>query len=228
MPEDKAEEGAASDPRIATPAEALQRLRDGERDAGERQARRLERAAIEVAGEVGYRRLTVQRILERAGGSRSGFYKRFADKHDCYAGGYEARVEELAGELLEAGREDGGWAAGLERALEHLARFLVVEPLYANGLLAQVHVAGGPALAKRKEVLERLSRAVDSARRETSSRHSPPPIAAGFIVSAIEEGAIGAILRGAPQEFAATVPDLLFLAISIYFGREAGEAAAGS
>ncbi len=30
-----------------------------------------------------------------------------------------------------------------------------------------------------------------------------------------------ALLRGEPQAFAATVPDLVYLAVSVYFGEEA-------
>jgi AcrR family transcriptional regulator len=219
MPEDKAREGAANDPEIDTPARALERLREGEGDAAERQRRRLQRAAVEVSGEVGYRKLTVERIIERAAVSRTRFYRGFANKDGAYLGGYEAGIEELSERMLGSGRLGPDWKGGFRSALDQLAGFLVGEPSYANGLLAQVHVAGGAALEKRKEVFERLSRAIDSARREhLVSRHSPPPIAAEFIVSAIEQSVIGAIGRGVPEEFAATVPDLVSLAVSTYFG----------
>jgi hypothetical protein len=87
----------------------------------------------------------------------------------------------------------------------------------------QVHVAGGPALTKRYEVFERLTRAIDSARRETiASRHSPPPIAAAFMVGAVEQSVAMALLRGQPERFASAVPDLVSLAATIYFGESAG------
>jgi AcrR family transcriptional regulator len=229
MPEDEARKGASDDPEIATPGRALERLRAGEREAAELAGLRLGRAAVEVGGEVGYRKLTVARVMGRSGVGRSGFYRRFANRHEAYLAGYEAGIEELGGRLLEAGRSTPGWAEGLRAALEQLAGFVAREPNYADGLLAQVHVAGGAALDKRKEVSERLSRAVDSARRETHpSRHSPPPIAAEFIVSAIEQSVISAIGRGVPEEFATTVPELVDLGVSTYFGPEKrGEAGAG-
>jgi AcrR family transcriptional regulator len=218
MPKDRAREGDTDDREVATPGRALERLRAGERESAGQAARRLARAAVEVSGEVGYRRLTVALIGERAGVGRSAFYRHFSGRHEAYASGYEAGVEALAGRLLEAGRGGGTWAEGLGAALDQLAAVLAGEPDYADGLLAQVHVAGGAALDKRKEVFERLSRAVDSARRETHpSRHSPPPIAADFIVSAIEQSVISAIGRGVPEEFGATVPDLVHLTVSTYF-----------
>jgi AcrR family transcriptional regulator len=222
MPEEKAREGSTDDPRIAKPGRALKRLQAGEREAAEQVRRNFGHAAVVVSGEVGYRKLTVALITRRAGAGRTAFYRHFADKHEAYRSGYEAGIEALAGRLLEAGRDAPSWAEGLRVALEQLAGFTVGEPDNAGGLLAQVHVAGGAALDKRKEVSERLSRAIDGARRETHpSRHSPPPIAAEFIVSAIEQSVISAITRGVPEEFAEAVPDLVDLAVSTYFGPEA-------
>jgi AcrR family transcriptional regulator len=224
MPEEKARRALANDAEIATPGRALDRLRAGEREAAEQAERRIGRAAVEVSGEVGYRKLTVALILGGAGVSRTAFYQRFPNRHEAYLAGYETGVLELAEHLLEAGRPGPTWAEGLTAALRQLADFMVGGPSYAGGLLAQVHVAGGAAQDKRKEVSERLSRAVDSARRETHpSRHSPPPIAGEFIVSAIEQSVISALARGVPEEFAATVPDLVGLALSTYFGPQAAD-----
>jgi AcrR family transcriptional regulator len=224
MPKDLSDAGGGSaerDPRTAS--RALERLRqDGlERDAKSRGE--LELAALEASGEVGYRKLTVALMLGRSGVGRAGFYKLFKNKAECYFAGYEIAIEGLCEELLEAGAAEPSWQRGIKRALEVLADFLAVERPLAKGLLAEVHVAGGAAMVKRKEVLERLSRAVDSARRETKSRHSPPPIAAEFIVMAIEESVVSSIARGVPEQFAATVPDLTFLAVSIFFGSEAAQ-----
>jgi AcrR family transcriptional regulator len=219
MPKDSAREGDTGDREIATPGRALERLRAGERESDGQAARRLARAAVEVSGEVGYRKLTVALILERGDAGRTAFYRHFADRHEAYLVGYAPGIDGLADRLLEAGRGAEDWSAGLRAALDQLASFVTGEPHYAGGLLAQVHVAGGAALEKRKEVSERLSRAVDGARRETHpSRHSPPPIAAEFIVSAIEQSVIEAIARGVPEEFTATVPELVHLAASTYFG----------
>ena len=150
----------------------------------------------------------------------SRFYRTYEDRAACYADAYETASERLAATLLAAG-EGEDWIAAFRAALRELAAFLASEPLLARGLLAEVHVAGGAALAKRKEVFERLSRAVDAARRETpASRHSPPPITASFILCAIEEAVVRAALRGTPAEFSAALPDLTYLAATPYFGRE--------
>lgn len=218
---DAADRATEKERELATPSRKLDRLRTDEaaRDAEVRC--RFKHAALETSGEVGYRRLTVARVLERSGGSRARFYSHFTSKADCYAAAYEVAIERFSDDLLSAAGAEPSWRQGLRTALDHLARFVSEKPLLATGLLAEVHVAGEPALAKRKEVFERLTRAVDSARRENGSRHSPPPIAAEFIVRAFEESVVSALARGIPEEFPLAVPDLTYLAVSVYFGEEA-------
>jgi AcrR family transcriptional regulator len=182
---------------------------------------RLELGALEVSGAVGYRALTVQRILDRSRVSRSRFYKSFSDKGDCYGQGYAFAIERLLVDVRSAGATAPDWPGGFRAGLEELARFLASEPLISKGLLAEVHVAGGAAMAKRKEVFERLSRTIDVARRENESRHSPPPVTAAFIVCAIEQSVVRALVGDIPEEFAKAVPDLVQVATSLYFGETA-------
>lgn len=189
--------------------------RDG-RDS-EAQARIIE-AMLEACGERGYRKVRVEDVIQGYGGSRAHFYRHFASKADCYAVANETEMERLCGALLKAACAQNGWQAGLCAALSELAHFVDERPALARGLLVEAHVAGQRPLAKRQEVFERLSRAVDSARRETGSRHSPPPVTATFIIGAIESAVTTALLREQPQQFDSAVPELAQLAVVAYFG----------
>lgn len=105
----------------------------------------------------------------------------------------------------------------MKTGLGELARFVDEDPELAAGLIAEVHVAGGTALVVRSEVVERLSRAVDRARREIPD--APPPVTSRFIVGAIESTVIRTVLdRGS---LTAELPALLYMAIFYYFGPEA-------
>lgn len=205
------------------------RGRAGVRDEVEFRAG-LGRRAVEIAGEIGYTGLTVQRVLERAGVSRARFYRAFADKEECYLEGEREVFARLEAELRAPCASEPDWARALEASLGRLADFLEAEPLLAKGVLVESRIAGGAALEVRLEVSERLSRAIDAARRESESRHSPPPVTAGFILSAIEESAVGSLVAGRPERFAAAVPDLVRIARAFYFGDDgapgAGDTAA--
>lgn len=210
--------------RVRTPRRELARIRA--EHAGEQTAlrERIMRAALEACGARGYRDATVQNVIDRYGGHRQQFYKHFASKAACYVAAYESEVERLYATLGKLAAEEGSWQRGLVAVLEGLAEFLCTRPTLARGLLVEVHVAGGPALLKRLEVFERLTRAVDSARHETESRHSPPPVTATFMVGAIEAAVTSALTRARPQDFAEAVPELAQMVLAAYFGDEiAGE-----
>jgi hypothetical protein len=105
----------------------------------------------------------------------------------------------------------------MRRALLELADYAAEDPALAAGVFSEVHVAGGVALRKRVELAKRLARAVDSARKETrDERHDPPEATADFIVAAIE----AAVIKSLQEEtsLSEVVPDLLFIAVSLYFG----------
>lgn len=174
-------------------------------------------ATLTSSGEVGYARLTVAGVIEQFGGYRLQFYHHFASLRECYTEAHAAQLARLEERLLGAASAAGGWRPGLRAALEELARFAAEDPPLARGLLVEVHVAGGPALAHRQEVLERLSRAIDSARRETESRHSPPPLTASFMVSAIEAAVVRALMKEDTASLERSLPELEFLVSSAYF-----------
>jgi AcrR family transcriptional regulator len=186
----------------------------------------LQRSALLISGEHGYSSLSVQAMLEMTGVSRTRFYSLFPNKEACYLSAYAGAGERLATDLLTAGQSGGDWVAGMRGGLRRLAEFLAAEPMIARGMISEAIVAGPATIAKRTEILERLGGAIDHARMEAPpSVQSPPPLTASFILHAIESAAIQALFTGRPEEFASSIPDLLFLAVSLYFGSERANAA---
>jgi AcrR family transcriptional regulator len=185
----------------------------------EEQRRRTMTAMLEVSGELGYADASVRRVLERSGANSSQFYADFDDRADCFAAAYAAEADRLCTSLLDAAAAEVDWREGLRAALLTLFRFAVERPLIARAIFRQAYVAGGAALVKHQEVLERLSRAFDGACRETSgSRHTPPPITATFIVGAVEE--IFTFSLDEPERLWTTLPELMHLATGPYLGDE--------
>jgi AcrR family transcriptional regulator len=226
MPKDLCEQSGGEEASAPLPGCELPPQEPAVRGESEAVTRgRLELAALQTSGELGYRRLTVGLMLARTGVSRTRFYEIFANKADCYGAAYERLIEDLGEEILATGAAEPSWSRGLERALARVAALVEAEPLIARALLAEVHLADDARLAKRKEVFERLSRAIDLARRENESRHSPPPITAAFILNAIEASVVDALLRERPEDFGREVPNLVYLALSLYCSEEKATAA---
>jgi len=181
---------------------------------------------LELCGEIGYGTVTVAAVLERSGTNRTWFYDTYAGKPDCYARAYETRAETFCGRLLSACAAGADPAGALRAGLGELNDFIVAEPALATGLLAEVRVAGGAALAKRNEIFERLSRAIQHTRRETRrSRHSPPPATtAAFILDAFEAAVIRKLRDGGGRE--GLVDELAALA-DAYYPETAGRESSG-
>lgn len=181
-------------------------------------------AMLVACGERGYREVSVAQVIERYGGSRTQFYRQFSSKEDCYAAAYEWEADRLVGALLAAGRAGPDWRTGLTAGLNELARYCRERPQVAKGLLLEVRVAGGTALAHRRELIERLSRAVDGARRETESRHSPPPPETSrFMVGAVESFVGARLASGEYEKIGMEMPEIVRLIVATYYGEQAGD-----
>lgn len=200
-----------------TPRRELDRLQKLRRDDSGKRRAELEAAALRGSAELGYANLTVQAVLDRAEASRSRFYREFDNLDACYASAYAKEVELLSERVL-GGCADG-WESGLDRALRVLRELVERDPLLARALIVEVHVAGEPAIAKKREVWERLSHALDGARRETTKpRHSPPPLTASFMLSAIECAVCNFVLDGTGDDFGQTISALRDLIVETYRG----------
>lgn len=199
------------------PGGELDRLRNAYFAGVEKRRAELEIAALLSSAELGYANLTVQAVLDRSGVSRNRFYREFDNLAACFSSAYCREIEQLSERLLKGC--DGGWLAGLDGALATLQEMVLTEPKLTRAMVVEVHVAGGQALAKRKEVLERLSHALDGARREIPrSRHSPPPLTAPFMLSAIEAAVCHFFLDPEVDDFGQTVAALRNLIVDAYRG----------
>lgn len=173
---------------------------------------------LRACGEVGYLRIALDELVARVGGSRDDFFRHFTGLGDCYTAGYEIETGRLGAELIAIGGAAGEWRQGLRAALDHLADYIDADPPLARALLIDVHLAGDVAELRRKQLCERLARAIDTAREEPDSHHSPPPLTSLFMVSAIESAAVAALIRDEPDSFTAAVPELEQLVLAAYFG----------
>jgi TetR/AcrR family transcriptional regulator len=174
------------------------------------------RAALEVAGRLGYAELTVDRIIEHAGISRPVFYRLFADRERCFLHGYEALAAILVERLLETCAGAGSWREGLRAVLGRLGEFMAAEPDLAGGLIGQVWAAGAAATGARDRLAPSLIAAIERAGEERGAA-SAPPRAGEFVLAAIESTAVAALGRHEPAEFTARIPDLTALATAIFF-----------
>lgn len=182
---------------------------------------RLLEAMLVVSGELGYEQVAVKHVIERARASRATFYKYFEDREDCFAQAHRDASEWLFRRMMGAARRQPTWREGLRAALAEMLEFCANQPAVAKAIFVEVHAAGERALAQRRDLMERLSHALDSARREIPSRQAPPPVTSTFMVGAIDTLVCAKLMDDDAARAPEMLPGLLYFVVMQYFGEDA-------
>jgi AcrR family transcriptional regulator len=157
----------------------------GRGQVAEIQRSRLLAAAVAVVQDVGYARMTVARVIERARVSRKTFYDTFSDREECFLGALEQGLDHARELAVEAYEREAGWCDGIRAALTRLLIFMDEEPALAKLCMIEALGAGERVLQRRAEVLDELARVIDRGRLVTQVAHEPPQVTAEGIVGAI-------------------------------------------
>jgi AcrR family transcriptional regulator/DNA-binding MarR family transcriptional regulator len=147
------------------------------------QQARLISAAAQVVEEVGYRQVTVSRVIERARVSRKTFYDSFANSEECMVALFDCAVDRARGAV--AGADQESWQESLRTSLAEILRLIDEERGLARFCLVEALGGGERLLRRRAELLAEFAAAIDNGRRHTPAAREPAPIAA--------EGAVGAV-----------------------------------
>jgi AcrR family transcriptional regulator len=184
------------------------------------QRERMLAAMLETVNELGYRALTVQDVLSRAGVSRPTFYEQFEDKEDCFLAAFDTSAQHLRKRLEAAvGEEDEGWRLRLRGRLEALLEFMVEEPHAARAVIVEARASSPAGLRRRDELLDRFAACIDAeARKELTD--PPSGIAAAGVVGGIESVLYARLQREETDELESLLPSLMYFAVLPYEGHE--------
>jgi AcrR family transcriptional regulator len=186
------------------------------------QRERLLAGMLRATAQLGYRELSVQDVLERAGVSRPTFYEHFENKEDCFLAAFDAAAARLRQRLEAAGEEGETWRERLRAALEQLLRFVNEEPDAAMTLIVDARAACPPALLRRDELLDHFASHLDTqVRAEAPAGEAPSAIAAAGIVGGIEALLYSRLNRGETGDIESLLPSLMYFAVLPYEGHAA-------
>ena len=186
------------------------------------QRERLLAGMLRATAQLGYRELSVQDVLERAGVSRPTFYEHFENKEDCFLAAFDAAAARLRQRLDAAGEDGETWRERLRPALEQLLRFVNEEPDAAMTLVVDARAACPPALLRRDELLDHFASCLATqVRAEAPAGEAPSAIAAAGIVGGIEALLYSRLNRGETSDIEALLPSLMYFAVLPYEGHAA-------
>lgn len=183
------------------------------------------RTLLEVVGELGYGAARVEDLIARGACSRSGFYQYFADKRECFRVAYTQEVEALGAAMLGACESNPDWTQGLIASLRTLLEFVAAHPSTALALLVEGRGSDEAVTTAQHQVVERLARALDGARRQPGSRHSAPPSTATLMIGAVENLLRGLLVSGKGDQAPTLLGDLTYLIVQSYFSEDVAFAA---
>jgi AcrR family transcriptional regulator len=182
------------------------------------QRERLLAAMSSKVTEVGYRALTVQDVLSRAGVSRPTFYEQFDDKEDCFLAAFDAAAARLRERLEAAVAAVGpGWRERLRSGIGELARFVAGEPEAARLLIVEARASSSAGLRRRDALLESFASCVDGLIRDELAE-PPSAIAAAGVVGGVESVLYARLQTGETGDLESLVPSLMYFAVLAYAG----------
>ena len=123
---------------------------------------RIVSAAVALVGEVGYARMTVERVVRLSGVSQETFYKCFEDLDACLLEAFEDALGRIAAVVVGAYEAEDGWPAKVRAAVAALLAFVQDEPAVSTFVFVGALGAGPKVLACRMEALERLKVAFEN------------------------------------------------------------------
>jgi AcrR family transcriptional regulator/DNA-binding MarR family transcriptional regulator len=177
------------------------------------QRARLIAAMTQVARERGVGATTVAHVVERSGVSRRTFYELFEDRDDCFRAAFDQAIERAAQSVVPAYESAQGWRERMRAGLRALLEFLDDEPSLGALCVVDVLGAGGPALERRRQVVQLLIAVVDEGRKEVRAGAHPTRLTAEGVVGAVlavlheRLSSVGAV--GAPASDGAPMTSLL-------------------
>ena len=184
------------------------------------QRRLILEALIEVAAERGYLDTTVEAVLERAGLERGEFDRHFRGKYDCFLTAWREINEECLAAILKAYESAADWPDRLRAVAETLTASLRDDPARAS-FGVEVLAAGDAARARRDMTMRVVASLVDAGRQEMEDPETVSRTTAEALTGAAYGQIYAKIVRGAPQELPALVPQLVATLVMPYLGLEA-------
>jgi AcrR family transcriptional regulator len=185
------------------------------------QRERLLASILCAVAEIGYRDLTVQDVLSRAGISRPTFYEQFEDKEDCFLAAFDVSVARLRERLGAAADEAGpAWRDRLRAGLEELLRYIKEEPEAARAVIVEARASSPAGLRRRDELLDGFATCIDDLVRDQLAE-PPSSIAAAGVVGGIESVLYSRLQKGEADGLESLTPSLMYFAVLTYAGHEA-------
>lgn len=184
------------------------------------QRARLLTALAECLAAKGYERTTVGAVGQRAGVSKSDFYKQFKSKDACFVAAYDDAVERMRGCVLAAcaEHEQEGWATGVLAALSSLLQLLASEPARTQMVLVEGLRAGRTVYDRYQAGLQSFVTYLRDGAPGPAGGERPPEATDEAVVGGIAALLSRRVLAGETRQLSDLLPEIAEFALTPYAG----------
>lgn len=184
------------------------------------QRSRILAAVVSSVGSVGYRAATVEQIVTEAGVSRKTFYQHFANKDEVFLAAYDDGAGRIIEQVEREYAAHDDFASSVRASLDNCLRAFAAEPDLAKMLVVEVFAAGTAALARRNEILSRLTGLIEERTRDLAFGTPGSRLTVETIVGGVLEVIYNRVQGGEAHLLPELLPDLLFCVLSPFLGHE--------
>ena len=195
----------------------------------ENQRRRLIAGVARALAEQGYAELTVKRVIEAAGVSRTTFYANYDNKRDCVLAAHRDVFERLLTLLLRACAGERQWPWKVKAAFATVFAFAHEAPDEAR-LLTLDALATDLTIARQVvDSNAHLAALLRDGRRHTPLGSALPDLTEEGLIGAVSSIIGGRLLEGGVKAIEGMEPELVQIVLTPYVGaQEAARVAGGT
>ncbi|HEX6586187.1 MAG TPA: TetR/AcrR family transcriptional regulator [Solirubrobacterales bacterium] len=177
-------------------------------------------STVRMAVENGFESVAVDDVVERAGVSRSSFYRLFESLEECMFAAYERVINALVAHVTRAFEGPGSWPQRISRALGALLEAYAAEPEVARMATVEVPAAGPESRRRYHDALKRLLPLFREGRAYAEGETLPADTELVAIGGA-EAIIFREVVADRTEELPTLLPDILFTVLVPYVGPDA-------
>jgi AcrR family transcriptional regulator len=177
---------------------------------------------IELVAERGFQNVDLAEVSERAGLAPGTAERMYPDRLTYFSAGWDLLERFYVERMMEAYRPFEGWRNRLRAAARETARLMQEFPKQAHFMVVDALSVGKPGRDRQQELAARLAMLLDEARKDLDDPGSAPATTSGWVVGLFFDRMYRYVSTGREDLFARDLPELMFLAVSSYFGPEEG------
>ncbi|HET7443042.1 MAG TPA: TetR/AcrR family transcriptional regulator [Solirubrobacterales bacterium] len=191
-------------------------------DAADRERQRILAAFVELVAEGGLKEATATVAITRAGTLPGSFERHFADPEECFEVAWDG-LEAAYLERLEAAY--GGfdeWRERFRAASAETVRLAEAHPVWTRFLTVASLGAGELGRRRQRALGQHLADLLDTAREQIDDPKAVPAVTSRWILGIFFDRLYRRFAAREGPDLVSQLPELRFLAVSGYFGIEAG------